>query len=77
MPHLVDFATANGARAIYLSLAFDNRFLDETPPRKWNDRLDGRFVGGFTEAHTSGVDLILSALKTYPSLRLYGYGWEN
>lgn len=77
MPHLVDLASANGARALYLPLAFDHRILSELTPLSWGDRNDGGFVGGFTQSHTSGVELILSAMKAFPNLNLYGYGWDE
>ena len=77
MPHLVDIAIANGAQGLYLPLAFDHRILNELEQLPWESRLDGGFIGGFTRAHTSGVELILSAIKAFPTLNLYGYGWEE
>jgi len=77
MPHLVDMACANGAKALHLPLAFDHRVLKEASSLAWDVRSDGGFVGGFTQSHTSGVELILSAIKKFPSLSLYGYGWDQ
>lgn len=77
MPHLMDVANANGGQALYLPLAFDHRILSELAPLSWDARADGGFVGGFTQSHTNGVELILSALKAFPDLNLYGYGWDE
>jgi len=77
MPHLVDVASANGCRALYLPLAFDQRILSEITTLPWDLRSDGGFVGGFTQSHTNGVELVLSAIKVFPGLNLYGYGWDE
>ena len=77
MPHLVDIASANGGRALYLPLAFDHRILNELVSLSWDERDAGGFVGGFTQSHISGVELVLSAMKAFPALKLYGYGWDE
>ena len=77
MPHLVDIASANGGRSLYLPLAFDHRILSEATLSPWDTRAAGGFVGGFTQSHRGGVELILSCMKAYPELKLYGYGWDE
>lgn len=77
MPHLLDVARAHDAKTLYLPLAFDDRILREVIHLPWDQRLDGGFVGGFSVAHTHGIELVLSAMSAFPSLNLYGYDWDE
>ena len=77
MPHLIDLALANGTKAHYLPLAFDHRILEQVSPRSWDKRVLGGFAGGYSPAHTKGVEIVMSALAYEPRMCLYGYDWNK
>lgn len=77
MPHLIELAQSGGVRAYCMPLAFDHRILEQVLPRAWNERELGGFAGGYSPAHTRGVDIVISALVHEPRMRLYGYDWNK
>jgi hypothetical protein len=72
-PHFVERFNQQGIFSCYQPLAFDSRILNDFGER--NADIDFSFVGGITQHHSRGTELLNQIAENTP-LQLWGYGGQ-